>query len=172
MKTMKIGFSRNNEDKIFSVLLQKYMNRSYSHCFVEYDTKEYLGDDAIYHSSLSAGIGYMSKVVFEESNDIVLMYEIEIPESIYYEIRESLFKVCGKKYGLMQNLGILIVDTARKLGIKMKNPLVEDENCSEMIYRHVLSILYPELKYDPNVITPRDVENILNKVGKRINNGI
>lgn len=168
MRTVTIGFSRNSHNKIFSVGLQDYMDTNYSHCFVKYHTKSHLGDDAIYHSSLSAGVGYMSQTIFEEDNTIVMMYELEVSDEVYKRIREALFKVCGRKYGLMQNVGILIVDLLRSRGIKIKNPFVKGENCSEMVYRHVLMELFPEHKYDPDTITPREVEDILNKVAKRV----
>ena len=168
MRTVTIGFSKNADDKIFSIGLQSYMDRDYSHCFVKYHTKHHLGDDAIYHSSLSAGVGYMSQTIFEEDNTIVMLYELEVSDEVYKEIKEALFKVCGRKYGLMQNLGILIVDLLRGIGIKAKNPFVKGENCSEMVYRHVLANLFPEHKYDPDTITPSEVEDILNKVAKRI----
>ena len=168
MRKITIGFSKNSDNKIFSVGLQDYMGKGYSHCFVKYYTKKHLGDDAIYHSSLSAGVGYMSQTIFEETNTIVMMYEIEVSDEAYKAIREALFKVCGRKYGMMQNIGILLVDTLRKLGIKAKNPFVKGENCSEMVYRHILSVLYPEFEYDPDTISPKDVEDILNKKAIRI----
>jgi len=168
MRTITIGFSKNSDNKIFSVGLQEYMNRDYSHCFIKFNTKHHLGDNAIYHSSLSAGIGYMSQTIFEEDNTIVMLYELEVSEEVYKEIKQALFKVCGRKYGLMQNLGILTVDLLRNIGIKAKNPFVKGENCSEMVYRHVLMSLFPEHKYDPDTITPSEVEDILNKVAKRI----
>jgi hypothetical protein len=37
-----------------------------------------------------------------------------------------------------------------------------------MVYRHVLSVIAPEFKYDPDTITPKDIEVILNKIAKRI----
>jgi hypothetical protein len=168
MRKITVGFSKNADNKVFSRGLQDYMDRDYSHCFVKYFTKRHLGDDAIYHSSLSAGVGYMSQTIFEENNTIVLMYEIEVSDEMYTSIREGLFKVCGRKYGMMQNIGILLVDALRKLGIKAKNPFVKGENCSEMVYRHILSVLYPEYDYDPDTISPKDVEDILNKKAKRI----
>ena len=168
MRKIYIGFSRNAEGKIFSRLLQDYMNKPYSHCFIEYKTKAHLGDDAIYHSSLSAGIGYASKTVFEEQNEIVGMYEVEVCDETYARIREELFKVCGRKYGLMQNLGIFAVDMLRNIGIKVKNPFVKDENCSEMVYRHALKVIKPELEYDPDTISPKEIEDILKLIGKRI----
>lgn len=170
MRTLKVGFSRNKDNKIFSVILQKYMNRPYSHCFVEYNTQAHLGDNAIYHSSISAGIGYMSKTIFEEHNIIVGAYEVVMEDKIYDEVRRTLFSVCGREYGVWQNIGVGIVDLCRHLGFKVKNPWVENENCSEMLFRHFISIAYPQFidSYDPNTITPSDIEKIVSKIGIKI----
>ena len=168
MRTLKIGFSKNKNDAIFSVLLQKWMKKEYSHCFIQYDVKRIFGDNAIYHSSLSSGIGYASKLVFEEANIIVAMYELEMSDEIYEQVRKELFKVCGRKYGMIQNIGIYFVDMLRKNGINVANPFTKDENCSEMVYRHALKVIDPTLDFDPNMITPKEIEEILKKIAKRI----
>lgn len=172
MRTLKIGFSKSKSDAIFSVLLQKYMNRNYSHVFVLYNTEKLMGDDSIYHSSLSSGIGFMSKSIFQEDNEIVQMYEIQISDEVYFEIRKQLFSVCGRKYGFLQNIGIAIVDLLGNIGIRIKNPFVKDQNCSELLFRHVISVAYPEYKndYDPNTVTPADIEFILEDIEITKNN--
>ncbi len=170
MKKVKVGFSKNRHDAIFSIGLQKYMKTTYSHTFVEFDTKDSLGDDSIYHSSLSTGIGYMSKSNFEKDNEIMYTFELELSDEIYDDIRRSLFSVCGQKYGLSQNIGILIVDLCKKCGIIIGNPFPSSENCSEMLYRHVILEAYSEYKgeFDPNTITPLDIFNIVSIKGRRL----
>lgn len=171
MRKLKIGFSKSNNDKIFSVILQKYLGTNYSHTFIMYDTSKHMGDDSIYHSSIGSGVGFFAKHIFEEKNKIVLIYEIEIADEVYNKIRQELFYNCGRKYGLMQNLGIAIVDFAREvLGVKIGNPFRENQNCSELVYRDVIQIAFPELskKYDPDTISPRDIEDIMKQVGTRI----
>lgn len=168
MRKLKIGFSRNRHDRIFSVILQKYMNRDYSHVFVEYETEDKLGDNAIYHSSLSSGVGFMSRSVFEEDNIVTHMYEIELSEELYIKVRKELFSVCGKKYGLLQNIGIAIVDSFRYFGIKVNNPFINGQNCSELLYRHFINVVYPEYKYDPDIISPKDIEDIMKQVAIKV----
>jgi len=165
---MTIGFSRNKNDMIFSVILQKYMKRNYSHCFIEFDTSSHLGDNAIYHSSLSSGIGYMSKAIFEDINVIVKYYTISMEDHVYDNIKRQLFSVCGKKYGLMQNVGIFLTNLLSAFLIKIKNPFTKGENCSEMVFRHCLSIIYPSLldKYDPETVTPSDIQDIMENITK------
>jgi len=170
MRKLRIGFSKNAEGKVFSVILQKYMNRDYSHTFIEYDTVKHMGDYAIYHSSLSSGVGFANKTIFEEHNEIVAMYEIELCEESYDLVRRNLFGVCGRKYGLMQNLGVAVVDLLKKIGIKIANPFKKNENCSELVFRHAIAKVHPQLLdiYDPDSIKPSDVEELLKAIGTKV----
>jgi hypothetical protein len=172
MRKLRIGFSRNKHDKIASVILQRYLNTDISHTFVIYNTKPHMGDDSIYHSAMGSGVGFVAKHVFEEDNVIVRVYEIDIEEDVYIKIRKELFYNCGRKYGFWQNIGIAIVDFAKQVfGIKIRNPFRKDQNCSELIHRDVISIAFPEIakQYDPDTISPKDIEDIMKKVGKIIN---
>jgi len=169
MRKLKIGFSKSRTNKIFSVLLQKYMNKDYSHCFVEYDTP-HLGGPSIYHSAVGSGVGFANKNVFLEDALITVEYEVELSDELYSEIRKQLFSVCGKKYGLMQNVGIALVDLCAFFGKKIKNPFTKHKNCSELLYRYLIEIAYPEYRgmFDPDTITPADIEYILQDVGRKL----
>jgi hypothetical protein len=170
MRKICIGFSRSSDDKIFSVILQKYLKTDISHTFVVYNTKPHMGDDSIYHSSIGSGIGFVAKHVFEEENLIVRVYEIEVSDEIYSQIRKELFYNCGRKYGFWQNIGIAIVDFAKQVfKMKIQNPFRKDQNCSELVYREVVSIAFPELanEYNPDTISPKEVEDIMKQVGTR-----
>lgn len=171
MRKIQIGFSKSRQDKIFSVILQKYLGTDFSHTFVIYNTKHHMGDDSIYHSAAGSGVGFMAKQVFEENNIIVSVYEIEVEDDVYVEIRKELFYNCGRKYGLIQNLGIVIVDFAKQVfKMKIQNPFRKDQNCSELVHRDVISIAFPEIakEYDPDTISPKEVEDIMKRVAKRI----
>jgi hypothetical protein len=63
MRKLKVGFSRSVDNKIFSVILQKYLGTDYSHTFVMYDTARHMGDDSVYHSSIGSGIGFNSTCI-------------------------------------------------------------------------------------------------------------
>ena len=171
MRKLKVGFSRSADDKIFSVILQKYLNTDISHTFVMFDTVKHMGDDSIYQSSIGSGIGFTAKHVFEEENLIVRVYEVELEDEVYNKIRQELFYNCGRNYGFWQNIGIAIVDFAKQVfGIKIQNPFRKDQNCSELIHRDVISIAFPEIakEYDPDTISPKQVEDIMKTVGTRI----
>ena len=164
MRKLKIGFSGNN--KIGSRVLKWYMKKDYAHTFVQYDTKHHMGDDSIYHSSMASGVGFYANERFEEDNTKVLMYELEINDEIYIEIRKRLFTECGRKYAHLQNIGILIGDFLKGLGCSFDNPFREGLNCSELVFL-ALCMLHPELDidYDRNTIRPDHIQDILDFYG-------
>jgi len=56
------------------------------------------------------------------------------------------------------------------LNINIPNPFTKNENCSELLYRHFIQIAYPEYSemFDPDTITPADIEYILQDVGRKL----
>ena len=164
MRKLKIGFSYT--DKIGSLILRKYMRTLYSHVFVQYDTARHMGDDSIYHSAMGSGVGFYSKKVFEDINEITHLYELEVSDEIYVKIRNKLFAHCGRKYGYLQNLGIVGADVAKCIGMSFENPFRDGFNCSELVFMALLEVdptlLY---EYDLNTIRPDHIELILRKLG-------
>lgn len=165
MKRIKIGFSKNKKGKIGSKLLQWYMRKEYSHCYIEFDTSERLDDVTIFHASMNTGVGYWSGHYFYSQNLTTIYYETYISDEMYTQLRKRLHKVSGHNYGFLQNIGILVVDMLNKVGIKVNNPFTDGYNCSEILY-DVLHTLVPDykIKYKPNVIRPDHVEEIIKEL--------
>jgi len=164
MRTLKIGFSKNKYEKIGSVVIQRVLGRDYSHTFFEFNTKHIFDDNTIFHSSMASGVSYWSNIKFEEQNIKVAMYEIEMEDNLYKELRNDLHKKSGNSYAHLQNLGILLVDFLQDLGVNISNPFRKGENCSELVYTALLK-LHPELNesYKKNTIRPDHIEEILKK---------
>lgn len=164
MKTIKIHFTRNKQGKIFSRLLQWYEGIPISHVAVELSTSKNLGQDFILHSVIGYGVSLLSKKRFLKDNEIMETYEIELSIENYINIRNAMLADCGEKYALMQNLGILIVDLMRRKGLPMSNPWKDGQNCSELIYRHIIPIFckYVDL-YDSDLVKPSEIRKIVQK---------
>lgn len=167
MRRLTIGFSRNRQGKIFSRILQWYLKTDISHCYIKYETDELIGDNAIYQSIFGKGIGYMSEQVFLKDNIQVREYQIELSEEMYCKVRKDLFLQCGKDYGFMQNIGIFIVDSVRRiLKLNIKNPFKGGQNCSELILRHLLKEAYPKETegLEPNTVSPKQIEEVVKSI--------
>lgn len=164
MRRLYIGFSYT--DKIGSVLLRKYMYTPYSHVFFELDHKELFGQNTIFHASMSSGVSYWSDSNFNKVNTKTHLYEINLPDDKYKALRAKLHSRAGEHYGFMQNLGIVLVDIAKNLGISIQNPFRKASNCSELVFDALVEI-HPELflEFDSNTIRPDHIHLILQKYG-------
>ena len=164
MRTLYIGFSQTN--KIGSYALRHYMKTDYSHVFFELDHVHLFGQNTIFHASMSSGVSYWSDSNFNKSNTKTHLYEIKLSEERYRALRAKLHNRAGEHYGFMQNLGIVLVDIAKNLGISMQNPFRKASNCSELVF-YALVDLHPELflEFDPNTIRPDHIQLILQKYG-------
>jgi len=164
MKTFYIGLSRNKQNKIGSVILQKYMGKNYSHCFFEYDTMRGVDDNTIFHSAMSSGVSYWSNFQFEKVNTKSHLYEINVSDEVFKALRTKIHSRAGGHYAGWQNIGIILVDMCQNLGFDIKNPFRENENCSELVYLALVE-LHPELdkEYRQNTIRPDQIEDILEK---------
>lgn len=166
MKRLEIGFSRSTKRfAIISWLIRLYQKTSYSHIFFKVIHKPLFGVDTILHSNGASGVSYYSETVFLEKNKYTDMFELEISEDIYREIRAMCHQHLGRKYGFLQNIGILLVD----IGIFKRNPWQKGFNCSEIAFIG-LSKVYPELQtmFKRDTVKPSDIYSFLMKKAKKI----
>jgi len=165
MKKIKIHFSRSTKKfNYFSKLLQWYEGIPISHVLVEFDTP-HLGQNFVYHSVVGNGVSFITLSRFESINEIMETYIVELEDSKYNNIRNALLNECGESYGFLQNIGIFLVDIARKAGIKADNPFKDGQNCSELIYRHLISNIYKKHSIKPDLVKPSQIRDILVKSG-------
>lgn len=161
MREIKIHFTRNRKGKIFSRAIMWYDKVNFSHCAIELNLKK-INTQVIYHSSLEGGVNFYNKDLFLEKNEIVDTYTIHLEEKEYRSILKGLIESCGIEYALMQNIGIVLVDITRRIGINVKNPWKKGYNCSELVYRYIILNKYPTEIHDPELIKPSEIKNILN----------
>jgi len=162
MKTITINFTRNIDGKIFSRLLQWYEGMPISHVSIELDTTKGLGQPFVVHSVISKGVSLIPMTRFLEDNEIMESYKVELSDEEYKDIRNELLDNCGIQYAYWQNVGILMVDVLKKLGYKGKNPFTKGQNCSELLYKHLISKLYDlPIDYKSDLIKPSQLRTIL-----------
>jgi len=132
--------------------------KSYSHVAKKHEVRDW---GTAYYQASGGSVNYEYNTVFNKKHKIVKQYTLLIKKEIVNEINKECFKDAGKKYGIMQNVGIVLVDIFRIFGKKIDNPFKSGRNCSELIYSVVLKNLKPELDYDPDIIKPHEIENII-----------
>jgi hypothetical protein len=153
---VKIHFSKNRKGKLFSQLLQWYEGLPISHCVLEFNL---LGNDLIFHSTITDNVSFISKDNFLKENIITETYEIELDNDRLSHFIQQL----GIKYGFMQNIGIFIVDIFRKFGVITSNPFKTGKNCSELLYVNILYKYDSDKIYKPDLVKPSEIRKILIK---------
>lgn len=159
MNTIKLVFTKSKKKlPIGSLLIRWWTKKPYSHVARALTMCTW---GAGYYQASEGKVNYEHEDVFNTKHKIIREYNIPITK----EIKDSVEKMCwqdaGKKYGYLQNLGILLID----LKITKHNPWKQGRNCSELIYIKVLKPMFPELNYNPDTIKPHEIEEILIKKG-------
>lgn len=107
----------------------------------------------------------MSEPQFDKRHFVTEEFEIEVTDEVYSKIKKELHYASGDDYGLMQNVGIVIVDFLSMLGIKIRNPWQRGWNCSEFVCI-LMKKSHPELvkDIDPQTVTPKQIYKLLKSV--------
>lgn len=159
MRKLTITFTKSR--KLFapgSWLVRLWTNKPYSHIARKLELE---GHKPAYYQASEGKVNYEIEEVFLKKHKIVKEYSILIPNNIYSLVSRACFEESGKKYGLLQNLGIVIVDVLKLFKIKINNPFKQGQNCAELVYRHVIIPALGDTSYDPDTIKPHHIEKIL-----------
>lgn len=155
MKELKIVFTKSKKKfPIASWLIRAWTGKKYSHVARAANIQEW---GWRYFQANEGKVNYEYEEHFLKKHEIIKEYTIIVDTEMDKKIKETCYKQCGNKYGIMQNIGIFLID----LGILKSNPWKSGVNCSELIYTHVLKPMFPELDHNPDTIKPHEIENIL-----------
>ena len=158
MRELEIIFTKSKKKcAIISFLIRKWTGKQYSHVA----RKLVHGDIELYYQASGSQVNYECKEVFDKKHEIIKRYTLSISQELYTEIGSACLREAGKPYGVLQNVGIAMVDVCRLFGKKIQNPFKQGRNCSELLYVVVLKRLCPDLAYDPDTIKPNHIEEIL-----------
>lgn len=160
MKTIYVGFSRNANSAPGSKVIQLFLNKPFSHTYFKFKEDSYC-DHTIFHA-VGKGLTYISETNFLNHNTVVFEKAIEINDETYKELLNECHQNAGRKYGFLQNLGILWVRSLNCLGFDLKtNPLDDGINCSEWMYYLLEEIYGRWTDTEPNLVAPDEVYNYL-----------
>lgn len=155
MKDLKIVFTKSIKHlPMFSQMIMWWTKKPYSHVAREVIRRDW---GAGYYQASDGNVNYEHESVFFTKHEVIRSYVLAVDESLELSIREACWKDCGKKYGMLQNVGIFLID----IGLFKDNPWKHGRNCSELIYIKVLKKLLPDLEYNPDTIKPHHIEDII-----------
>lgn len=157
MKELKLVFTKSKKPwPWFSWAIMWWTKKPYSHVAREVVRRDW---GAGYYQASEGNVNYEHQDVFNKKHEIVADYTLMVDASLEMEIRKACWHDCGKKYGMWQNIGIVLVD----LGLCKDTPWKDGRNCSELIYIKVLKNMIPELNRNPDTIKPHHIEDIVLK---------
>jgi len=163
MKYLEIVFTKSK--KKFPIIgwgIQLWTNKPYSHSAVKFNTSNYFGMNTFFQAS-DGMVNYMSETQFNKKHTVTSTKKVYVDSDVYREIRNSCHYEAGAKYGIMQNIGIVLVDILSIFGTKIDNPFKYGRNCSELIYIKIIVPMWGEQGYNPDTIKPHHIERILNE---------
>jgi hypothetical protein len=155
MRELQIVFTKSKKKMaIFSKLIMWWTKKPYSHV-----AKKVIRQDwgAGYYQASEGNVNYEHQLIFDTKHEIVKDFTLIIDTKLEMDIRKACWQECGNKYGMMQNIGIFLID----LGLLKKNPWKHGRNCSELLYVKVLKRILPHLDYNPDTIKPHHIEEII-----------
>lgn len=155
MTELKVVFTKSKKRfPIFSWLVMLWTGKPYSHVAREVVRRDW--GSGFYQAS-EGKVHYEFESLFYKKHEVVKEYKLLVPKELEMEVRKACWHDCGKTYGMMQNVGIPLID----IGLLKNNPWKDGRNCSELIYLKVLKVLIPELDYNPDTIKPHHIEDII-----------
>ena len=160
MRTIDIIFTRSKKKlAIFSKLIMWWTDKPYSH--VARRGKISFTKDSHYYQASEGKVNYEYGKYFRNKHEIVTSYSLNVSDEIYRDMVKTSWSQAGAKYGALQNLGIVLVDTLSYVNVHIKNPFIGGMNCSELMYVTVFKPMLPNLKYNENTIKPHHIEEII-----------
>lgn len=158
MNTITIGFSKpkNRFFPIFSWLIRLYEKTSYSHVFIRLHIQE-LNREVLFEA-VGPHVRMVTVKEWEKTAQEVASFDVPVSHSNYISILQYCIDHQAAGYGIMQNVGVVLADW---FNLK-HNPFTSGMNCSEFIY-NILKCQGYYLDKNKNLITPKDIYNLLNK---------
>lgn len=132
MKTIYVGFSSPNTWKAGAEAIKAWTHRPYSHVFVAWKSDKF-SRVLVYHAAHGM-VHFVSSVRLQESNNVVLLFELEVSEEQYVALVTKCIDLAEIDYSELELLQIVIKDCCDSLGFQCK--MIENRRgyiCSELL---------------------------------------
>jgi uncharacterized protein YycO len=156
-----VCFSKPKKFKIGAWLISKFLNKPYSHTYLEYYSAYH--DENIFYESRGVGVRHFGQNEHDKNYCVTHKYEIFVTNTQKKDGMKFLLNISGTKYPFMQNVGIFIHRVLQKFGINIKNPWTKGINCSELVSYYLSHYTDFKMNIDQNLVTPRHVDEFLSQ---------
>lgn len=154
-KELKLVFTKSKRKlPIFSWLIMLWTKKPYSHVARAIEIRDW---GYRYFQASEGKVNYEFEKFFHQKHEIIREYRIALCKDSDRRIKQRCYEQAGNVYGMMQNIGIFLVD----IGLFEDTPWKKGRNCSELMYLEFLKVVIPELDYNPDTIKPHHIEEII-----------
>jgi len=175
-KTLSIVFTKSNKKNAIGSLLIRWWTakgifkiKEYSHVARAIEIRDW---GMRFFQASEGKVNYEFEKFFYKKHKVVKRYDILISSDMDKEIKKKCYEEVGNTYAFMQNIGIFITDIVLSVfRVKMKNPWTRGRNCSEILYAKCFKTMIPSLDYSENKIKPHEIEEIILKYFKQLDDG-
>lgn len=168
MKEIHIEFTKSSKRfAVLSWVIQKVQRTPYSH--VRFRWKTGWGENVVYEASGSTVKFIGSRAFKKLKAEVVTSYTFNLTSEQYRELIKVCMSYAGLPYSLKQVVGIGLV----QLGITKKNIFsngIYGQVCSEVVTRVIEKIYNINLNLDPDNAGPKEIEQELKNVSKKLDN--
>jgi hypothetical protein len=158
MKQLTIGFSKPIKSKIGAWLIEKWMNKPYSHVFFYYQDDQ--KRDLVFQAAHGL-VHLISLERFLHDNKIVKTYVLDATPGEYQAFRDYYYSKLGLPYDFMDLVFVFLFKLLGKLGIKHQFPNYSGYICSELASDCLAKVFKVPLNKPANMYDPSDVEDLL-----------
>ena len=171
MEPISIVFSRaSTKFPIFSWLIMLCQRTPYSHVAIKMVDSE-TGLIVFYQASHTM-VNCMGESVFNSQETIIYQFDFQVDSSLKSQSKNFAIQRLGLPYGMLSILGLLLVQLASFIGIKISNPLKDEGKtyvCSEFVADLLRSVEGINLGMIPDDITPKDLYPIVKSLPQTLN---
>lgn len=161
MKTVAIGFSRPKKWMPLAWIIQKVQRTDYSHVYIKFTSDKYQRN-LIYQAS-GLQVNFVGEAVFKDHCEIVKECVIQVSDETYTKMMTFAIDKAGYPYSIKQLFNIVLYMCTGKAHILGTGR--DSYVCSELAAEMLKSILNVPISEDLDIITPKDVDNSLEKAG-------
>lgn len=155
MKTIKIGFSKPNKFKIGAWLIQKWINKEYSHVYIRYIDDQ--GRDIVFQAAHGT-VHPVLFTIFLKENVVCKEIDMEFSDLEYQEVRDFYYYNMGSKYDYFNLIKIVVYDLMIRFNLKINTNDCSGYICSELAAKMLKKVKNIIFNKSLNLVRPDDVE--------------
>lgn len=168
MEKIIVGFSKGKGFVPVSWLIKLFEGTPYSHAYLKFRSESL--ERTLVYEATGKGIFFKSVQEFDSRSTVIAEYELEIHPDQKKRLMQFCIDSSGKHYSQLQICSIFLKKSLEKIGIKISNlfPNADKEFiCSELAAK-CLELIDYKAADDLDLITPKELKEYVEKVGKQI----